>query len=110
MSLSRPIILLTLAFLAAPALACGNGECDPPAPEAPAARSIDHDGEPVAPGIVQLYGYCCQIDGRTRLSVAWGADPDAALAQCLARAERLGKLPACLDRLAMRIRRLEGGE
>lgn len=108
-------LILALTFLAAPALACGNGECDPtppdpepPSPTAPSPRAEDRD--PVAPVGVILYGYCCQVDGRPRMSVAWGADPAAALAQCQAREARLTALPDCPPLLASRIRRQEGGE
>jgi hypothetical protein len=124
-----PIVpILALAFLAAPALACGNGECEPPvkkdppvvvepppppppAPpvvEPPVAAPISQspDREPSAPQVAIHFGYCCQVDGKMRVSTAWLRDPVKALEHCRAREERLQSLPECPDR----IQRQEGGE
>ena len=109
MSRSPILSILTLALLAAPALACGNGECDPPPPPPPpSAPTLEADGsrDPVAPTPVIHYGFCCAIEGRMHVSTAWLRDPVRAYEQCRAREERLQSLPQC----PRRIRSQEGGE
>ena len=120
MTRSPVFTIVTLAFLAAPALACGNGECEPPPPptappvvEPPVAappvaapvRQSD-DREPSAPHVAIHFGYCCQVDGKMRVSTAWLRDPVTAYEQCQAREERLQSLPECPRRIAD----YEGGE
>lgn len=111
-----PILsILILAFLAAPVLACGKGECDPPPPPSPPPaveppppeRSPQPDDrDQAAPHVAIHYGFCCQVDGKMRVSTAWLRDPVTALEQCRAREERLQSLPEC----PRRIRDQEGGE
>jgi len=128
MTRSPILAILALAFLAAPALACGNGECEPPPPppekppvvepppppEKPpvvappaAARLVPEGDRDPAPASVTIhYGYCCQIDGAMQVSTGWLRDPVTALEQCRAREVRLQSLPEC----PRHVRRTEGGE
>lgn len=111
MTRSPIFTILALAFLAVPALACGNGECDPPPPPLPpeAEQPVptpDADRDPVAPTPIIHYGFCCQTGGKMRVSTAWLRDPVKALEQCRAREERLQSLPEC----PRRIRDQKGGE
>lgn len=111
------VTLLSLFLSAAPALACGNGECDPPPPPPPPPPVVvdppaplpgprRQDRDPAVATPVIHYGYCCQIDGTMVVSTAWLRDPVVAHEQCRARAERLQSLPSC----PRRIQRREGGE
>ena len=115
MTRSPIFTIVTLAFLAAPALACGNGECEPPPPppappvvEPPVAAPVrqSDDREPSAPHVAIHFGYCCQVDGQMRVSTAWLRNPVTANEQCQARQERLRSLPEC----PRRIGKQEGGE
>lgn len=144
MTRSPFIAILGFALLAAPALACGNGECEPPppppppvvepptpeppapapeppAPEPPVAeppapeppvpppamgKAGSESRDPRTATRVIHYGFCCQIDGKMRVSTAWLRDPVTAHEQCRAREERLQSLPEC----PRRIREREGGE
>lgn len=114
MTIRPSLILFTLAFLAGPALACGDGSCDPtpptpdpePAPQ-PGPEPRSTDGEPVLRHVTVQYGYCCRVDGAMRFSAPWGSDPAVALGQCRAREQRLEVLPDCPPLLSTRIRRME---
>lgn len=105
------ITLLPLILSAAPVLACGNGECEPPAPPSPppvveplTTRSSDRDPT-IAPSVIH-YGYCCQVGGKMRVGTAWLRDPVTAYEQCRARQDRMQSLPECPARLGGR----KGGE
>ncbi len=112
MTRSPIFTVLALTFLAAPALACNDGSCEPPPPPEPPAVSppmaspAPSDRDPVAPSVAIHYGYCCQIDGKMRVGTAWLRDPVKAYEQCQAREESLQSLPEC----PRRIRDQEGGE
>lgn len=99
------LILPILAAVASPALACGDGSCDPKPDPDPVSNARAIDGEPVQRHVTVQYGYCCQLDGAMRYSAPWGRDSELALEQCRAREKRLEVLPECPARLAARIRR-----
>lgn len=114
MSLFR-ITLLSLTLSAAPAWACGNGECEPPPPPPPPPEVVvgpaptlhaPDDRDPAIVTPVIHYAYCCQIDGEMQVRTGWLRDPVTALEQCRAREERLQSLPECPHRP----RATEGGE
>ena len=107
--------LLTAALLAGPALACGNGECEPPPPPPPPPPPVvvvpevpraPDDRDPAIATPVIHYGVCCSIDGKMYVTTGWLRDPVTAMQQCQAREERLQSLPECPRRL----RDQEGGE
>lgn len=113
MTRSPILALLTLTFLAAPVLGCGNGECELPAPPPPVVEPPTprpplqpDDRDPVVSTPVIHYGFCCQSGGKMRVSTAWLRDPVTAYEQCQAREERLQSLPECPRRIADQ----EGGE
>lgn len=105
-----PLFALLVAAHVAPAFACGDGSCEPPPPPPlPVVVAPDliggKDRDPSAPSRIIHYGFCCQIEGKMRVSTAWLRDPVTAHEQCQAREERMQSLPECPDR----IRRQEGG-
>jgi|GEM_PF-5365148 len=125
MTRSPIIAVLALALLAAPALACGNGECDPPPakveppvaeppvaePPVPPPPAVEppsaplptpDDGDPLQPYVAPHFAHCCQIEGRMYVRTAWLRDPVTALEQCRAREERLQSLPECPRRIRER--------
>lgn len=116
MTHSLLIAPMILTFISASARACGDGSGEPPPPPPPpelpvVVAPVPHeDREPVAPTVAIHYGYCCQVDGQARYSVALGRDPATALAQCQGRELRLTKLPDCPAHIANRLRSGDGGE